>query len=235
MVSFVDEDTTAAERQQARLAKRVDLANAVRRPPSVVAGLDVSYASDRAGSRGPDRAGSQGPGRAAAAAVLIDVARLAVIEHVVVYGQATFPYVPGLLAFREAPLLIDALSELSRTPDVLVCDGYGIAHPRRFGLASHLGVLTGLPSMGVAKTPFTGSYEPPGIRRGDWSPLVEGDTVLGRVLRTQDGVKPVFVSVGHRIGLDEATELTLRLCGRYRLPETTRRADHLSREALRAL
>jgi deoxyribonuclease V len=114
-----------------------------------------------------------------------------------------------------------------------VCDGYGIAHPRRFGLACHIGVLTGLPSFGVAKTPFRATSDEPGPARGAWSPLVEDGEVLGRAVRTQAGVKPVFVSVGHRIALDRATELTLRLSPRFRLPETTRQADARSRAALR--
>lgn len=208
-----------AERVQALLRERLDLSNALTSAPSTVAGVDVSY---QAGTR-----------RAAAAAVVIDVDTLETREYAIVYGEVTFPYVPGLLAFREAPIAMEALAKLTITPEVLVCDGYGIAHPRRFGLASHLGVLTGLPSVGVAKTPFTGEFEPPGNQRGAWSPLIEDGEVLGRVVRTQTGVKPVFVSVGHRIGLAEATAVTLRLSGRYRLPETTRRADLLSREALR--
>jgi deoxyribonuclease V len=141
--------------------------------------------------------------------------------------------VPGLLAFREIPLLLAALERLDRRPEVLVCDGYGIAHPRRFGLASHLGVLLDLPSFGVAKNEFIGVYAEPGPRRGDWSPLSEGEEVLGRAVRTRTGVKPVYVSVGHRIGLADATDLTVRLSTRFRVPEPTRQADILSRQALR--
>lgn len=128
---------------------------------------------------------------------------------------------------------------------MLVCDGYGVAHPRRFGLACHVGVLTGLPAFGVAKTAFVvrespapggdSHHQEPGPRRGDWAPLTDGTETLGRVLRTQPGVKPVFVSVGHRIDLDTATALTLALAPRYRLPETTRHADQLSRRLLGGL
>ena len=198
---------------------RVDLTGGPVAAPRLVAGLDVSYQKDSS--------------RVAAAAVLVDLATLELRESVVVHGEAAFPYVPGLLAFREVPILTEALGRLVGRPDVLVCDGYGIAHPRRFGLACHMGVETGLPAFGVAKTPFTVTYDEPGRRRGDWSPLRDGDEVLGRVLRTQTDVKPVFVSVGHRIEIDAATELTLRLCNRYRLPEAIRAADHLSRQALR--
>ena len=209
-----------AERLQAELRSRLDLTNTVDPSrPVLAAGLDVSY-----------EVGTQ---RVAAAVAVVRTGTLEVVETAVIHGEATFPYVPGLLAFREAPILIEALGRLRAAPDVLVCDGYGIAHPRRFGLACHLGVLTGLPSFGVAKTPFTAGYPPPGRLRGGWSSLTEGDEVLGRAVRTQTDVKPVFVSVGHRIGLAEATALTLRLSGRFRLPETTRAADSLSRRALR--
>lgn len=118
------------------------------------------------------------------------------------------------------------------TPDLLVCDGHGLAHPRRFGLACHLGVLTGLPSVGVGKTPLLGAYQPPCEERGSCADMRDGGEVVGRALRTQRGVKPVFVSAGHRIDLDTATRHVLALSPRYRLPETTRRADSLSRTAL---
>jgi deoxyribonuclease V len=149
-------------------------------------------------------------------------------------GPVAFDYVPGLLAFRELPGLVRALEQLTVTPELIVCDGYGLAHPRRFGLACHLGVLTGLPTLGVGKTAFVGTFEEPGRTRGSWSDLRLDGEVVGRVLRTQDGVKPVFVSVGNRIDLDTACANVLRLSPRYRLPETTRAADRLSRQALRA-
>ncbi len=171
--------------------------------------------------------------RVCAAAVAIELESLAVTDVATVVGEATFPYVPGLLAFREAPILLEALQGLANEPEVLVCDGYGIAHPRRFGLACHVGVLTGLPSFGVAKTSFIADFANPDLRRGAGSPLKEGGETLGRAVRTQDGVRPVFVSVGHRIGLDQACDLTLRLCPRYRIPEATRQADIASRRVLR--
>jgi deoxyribonuclease V len=187
--------------------------------PQTVAGLDVAYcaASDRL----------------AAAVVVLDTQTLEVVEEVTALGVATFDYVPGLLAFRELPPLVAALQDLTITPDLLVCDGYGIAHPRRFGLACHVGVLTDRPTIGVAKNPFTGEYRTPGIERGSWSDLHEDGETLGRVLRTQRGVKPVFVSVGHRMSIERAAELVVVLCLRYRLPETTRLADQLSRRRLR--
>jgi deoxyribonuclease V len=212
-------DVAEAERIQDRLRRRLDLTNSLSVAPSAAVGLDVSY--------------EDGTQQVAAAAVVVDVVTLDVKEVAIAHGEAAFPYAPGLLAFREVPILLEALGKLVSRPEVLVCDGYGLAHPRRFGLACHLGVLTGLPSFGVAKTSFIGTYAEPGVHRGAWSPLVEGEEVLGRVLRTQTGTKPVFVSVGHRIGLAEATALTLGLSRRYRLPETTRKADSLSRGALR--
>jgi deoxyribonuclease V len=184
----------------------------------LVAGLDVAYA--------------KGSDQLAAAVVVLDASTFDIVEHQAVTGVARFPYMPGLLAFREIPALAEALNQLRAAPDVLVCDGYGIAHPRRFGLASHLGVLTGVPSIGVAKTAFVGQHDEPAPGRGAWSGLTDGGEVLGRVLRTQQNVKPVFVSVGHAAGLDDACDLVLRLSPRYRLPETTRKADRLARTAL---
>ncbi|MFE7615290.1 endonuclease V [Streptomyces sp. NPDC057496] len=190
-------------------------------PPGTgrVTGVDVAYDDER--------------DVVAAAAVVLDGATSEVLAETTAAGRITFPYVPGLLAFREIPTVLAALESLPVDPGLVICDGYGLAHPRRFGLASHLGVLTGLPTIGVAKNPFTFSYEQPGPRRGDWSPLLDGEEEVGRALRTQDGIKPVFVSVGHRTGIDNACAHTLRLARDFRQPETTRRADALCRKALR--
>ncbi|MFC9247878.1 endonuclease V [Streptomyces sp. NPDC057136] len=168
-----------------------------------------------------------------AAAVVLDAETLDVVEEATAVGSVTFPYVPGLLAFREMPTVLEALESLTVDPGLVICDGYGLAHPRRFGLASHLGVLTGLPVIGVGKNPFTFHYEAPGPLRGDTSPLLDGEEEVGRAVRTQEGTKPVFVSVGHRISLDNACAHTLRLARRFRQPETTRRADALCRQTLR--
>ncbi|MCW7943402.1 endonuclease V [Streptomyces hygroscopicus] len=190
-------------------------------PPGTgpVTGVDVAYDDER--------------GVVAAAAVVLDAATLAVLTEATAVGEVSFPYVPGLLAFREIPTVLAALGALGRDPGVVVCDGYGLAHPRRFGLASHLGVLTGLPTIGVAKNPFTFTFEEPGAERGSTSPLLAGADEVGRALRTQTGIKPVFVSVGHRIDLATACAHTLALAPRYRIPETTRRADALCRRALK--
>lgn len=199
---------------------RVEADESAPPPIRLAAGLDVAYAKD--------------DDRLAAAVVVLDADTLEVVERVSAVGRAAFPYVPGLFAFRELPTLVTALERLTVEPDVLVCDGQGVAHPRRFGLACHLGVLTGLPAIGVAKQPLVGEYAEPGRERGGWNPIRDGGEIVGRALRTQTGIKPVFVSVGHRMSLDAATRLTLRLSPAYRLPETTRHADRLCRDALRA-
>ncbi|MGW3913206.1 endonuclease V [Streptomyces sp. NPDC005070] len=190
-------------------------------PPGTghVTGVDVAYDDER--------------DVVVAAAVVLDAATHEVVAEATAVGRVSFPYVPGLLAFREIPTVMAALDALPCPPGLVVCDGYGLAHPRRFGLAGHLGVLTGLPTIGVAKNPFTFAYEEPGARRGSASPLLAGTDEVGRTLRTQDGIKPVFVSVGHRVDLDNACAHTLALTPKYRLPESTRRADSLCRRALR--
>ncbi|MEU9276329.1 endonuclease V [Streptomyces sp. NPDC048342] len=190
-------------------------------PPGTgrVTGVDVAYDDER--------------DLVAAAAVVLDAATLEVLAEATAVGRVSFPYVPGLLAFREIPTVRAALDALPCPPGLVVCDGYGLAHPRRFGLASHLGVLTGLPTIGVAKNPFAFAYDDPGAPRGSHAPLLAGAEEVGRALRTRDAVKPVFVSAGHRVSLDNACAHTLALTPRYRLPETTRRADALCRRALR--
>lgn len=181
-----------------------------------MAGLDVAYQGDRL----------------AAAVVVLDPSDLHVLDVAVVRGTPAFPYVPSLFAFREIPALLEALDKLGVRPEVLICDGHGMAHPRRFGLASHLGVLTGLPSFGVGKTRLIGDWAPVGEKRGDRSDLIDAGEIVGAVLRTQDRVKPVFVSAGHRMDLETACSLTLRLAPRFRLPETTRAADRACRDAV---
>ncbi|MFF0739880.1 endonuclease V [Streptomyces sp. NPDC004111] len=214
-------DEAAARAVQDELRARVVL-DETGPPPGTghVTGVDVAYDDER--------------DLVAAAAVVLDAATHVVVEEATATGRVAFPYVPGLLAFREIPTVLAALGNLTADPGLIVCDGYGQAHPRRFGLASHLGVLTGRPVIGVAKNPFAFTYEQPGPRRGDFSPLLDArdGAEVGRALRTQDGIKPVFVSVGHRVSLDNACAHTLRLAAGYRQPETTRRADSLCRRAL---
>ena len=213
-------DEDAAIQVQQRLRARVDVAGP---GPDLsgggtVAGVDVAYDDAR--------------DRVVAAAVVLDAETLAVVDRATATGRVAFPYLPGLLAFRELPAVLDALDALGRTPDLIVCDGYGVAHPRRLGLASHLGVLTGIPCFGVAKSPFLYSYAELGAERGATAPLLDGTETVGRAVRTRTGVKPVFVSAGHLIDLDHACRYTLALSPTYRQPETTRLADRLCREVL---
>lgn len=212
-------DPAEAETEQRRLAAEVVIPDGPVPAPATVAGLDVSYA--REGER------------AVAGAVVVDVVGGAVLEEAVVQGAVTFPYLPGLLAFREVPLLLEVLGRLTTTPDLLLCDGQGIAHPRRCGLASHLGVLVARPAIGSAKNHFVGEYTEPGPRRGERSALVDRGETVGEVLRTQDRTRPVLVSPGHLVGVAQATEVVLAVTGRFRVPEPIRRADQLSRRALR--
>ncbi|WP_405161225.1 endonuclease V [Nocardia sp. NBC_01499] len=183
-----------------------------------IAGLDCAYADS---------------GEVAAAVVVLNATTLETVSTAVAHGTSSFPYFPGLLAFRELPTTVRVLAQLDTAPDLLVCDAQGLAHPRRFGFACHIGVLTGVPTIGVAKSVW-GDYVEPGLERGASTDLTIDGEVVGRALRTRTGVKPVFVSVGHRIDLDTACAKVLALTPNYRLPETTRRADSLCRAALRS-
>jgi deoxyribonuclease V len=211
-------DEAEATRLQERLAPQVERVPPAGFAPRTATGLDVAY----------------GPSDAfAAAAVTVDLATLTVVESATAVGASAFPYRPGLFALRELPALRAALDRLATAPELLVVDGHGIAHPRRLGLASHLGVVTGLPAIGVAKTPL-GRYDPPGRERGATNPLLLDGEQVGAALRTQSGIKPVFVSIGHRIDLDTASRYVLALARDHRLPETTRQADRLARWTLRS-
>lgn len=165
---------------------------------------------------------------ARAAVVLLSYPELVVEESQLAFVPVRMPYVPGLLSFRELPAVLEAMNQLRGSPDLLLCDGQGIAHPRRLGIASHLGLVTGLPSIGVGKSRLTGRYQEPGARRGDWSALLDGEEEIGRVLRTRNGVKPVFVSPGHRVSMADAIDWVLRCGTGYRLPEPIRVADRLA-------
>ncbi|KIA63162.1 endonuclease V [Nocardia vulneris] len=183
----------------------------------MIAGLDCAYADT---------------GAVAAAVVVLDATTLETVETSVAHGVSHFPYYPGLLAFRELPTTMRALAQLAAAPDLLVCDAQGLAHPRRLGFACHIGVLTGVPAIGVAKSVW-GDYAEPGPERGARTDVTIDGEVVGSALRTRAGVKPVFVSIGHRIDLDTACAQVLALTPAYRLPETTRRADALCRTALK--
>ena len=180
-----------------------------------VAGIDIGYEGDNRLAR--------------AAAVVLAFPSLELVEEAVVRVPVKFPYVPGYLSFREVPAALAVLAKLEHQPDLILCDGQGRAHPRRFGLACHLGVLLDIPTIGVAKSRLIG--EPRGRlgrAKGAWVPLIDHDEVIGAVLRTRTGVKPLYVSVGHRVSLDTAIDYVRRCTPRYRLPETTRRAHRLA-------
>lgn len=198
---------------QAQLAARIVLKDelpAVRR----VAGVDVGFESNGSVTR--------------AAVAVLRFPGLELEESSVVRAPTRFPYVPGLLSFREAPAVLEALSRLDAVPDLILCDGQGIAHPRRFGIACHIGLLTGIPSIGVAKTRLVGEHEAVPDARGAWTPLLHRGDRVGAVLRTRKGVKPLYISPGHRISLETAIRWVMACLTRYRLPETTRWAHRLA-------
>ncbi|NLN59771.1 MAG: deoxyribonuclease V [Deltaproteobacteria bacterium] len=187
-------------------------------PPKTVAGADISY------SRHSDLF--------FAVVLLFSYPALEVLEEACWMERVRFPYVPGLLSFREGPPLLRAFEGLSRTPDLAIFDGQGIAHPRGVGLASHMGLFIDVPTIGCAKTRLVGEYEPPGMDRGDLSELLYKGEPVGKVLRTKKNVRPLFVSPGHRIGRESAAEFVLSCCRGYRSPEPLRRA-HLRVNELR--
>jgi deoxyribonuclease V len=177
-----------------------------------VAGIDISIRNEQA----------------IAAIVVLDFPSLEVVDYAVHIGEVPFPYVPGLLSFRECPAIIAAAEKLSIEPDLLMVDGQGIAHPRRMGIAAHIGLLFDKPTIGCAKTRLTGTHDEPDLTAGYYSDLWEKDELIGAVLRTKDNCRPLYISVGHKIALPTALDLVLE-CGRgYRLPEPTRRAHQVA-------
>ncbi len=184
------------------------------RPPETVAGIDVSIRGDLA----------------QAAVVVLSLPELAVLDRAVHRSAVPFPYISGLLSFREVPVILPALEKLTVRPDVLMTDSQGRAHPRRMGLACHLGVLLDWPAVGVAKTVLRGRFAEVPPEKGGRVPMVDKDEVVGVALRTRTRVKPVYVSVGHRITLEQAVDLALACAPTYKIPEPTRQAHHLSRE-----
>ena len=203
-------DAIALQRRLAPRVERSDRLEEVR----AVAGVDVGYDEER--------------GMARAAVVVLSFPGLRAVDWAVARVPVRFPYVPGLLSFREIPAALAAFGRLRRMPDLILCDGQGIAHPRRFGIASHLGLLLDRPTIGVAKTRLVGEHGAPADRRGAWTALTDAGEVIGAVLRTRKGVKPLYVSIGHRVSLPTALAWVLACTTRYRLPETTRAAHRLA-------
>jgi len=179
-----------------------------------VAGVDVGFEAGGRNTR--------------AAVAVLDYASLEMGTQAVARRPTSFPYVPGLLSFRELPAVLEALAQLPQPPDILLCDGQGIAHPRRLGIAAHLGLLTGLPAIGVGKSRLVGRHDTVPAGRGEWTPLRDKGEIIGAVLRTRTGVKPIYVSIGHRISLDTAVAVVMACTTRYKLPETTRAAHRLA-------
>jgi len=163
-----------------------------------------------------------------AAAVVLSYPELELVEKAIARIPTSFPYIPGYLSFREIPAILKAFALIKQTPDLILCDGQGLAHPRRLGLACHLGVILDLPTIGVAKSKFIGEHEPVPIEKGSWTPLIDQNETIGVVLRSRFNVKPIYVSVGHKISLPTAIDYVMGCLTKYRLPETTRWADKLA-------
>jgi len=206
--------TAAAREMQKELAGKVVLADDFE-PLRLIAGVDVGFEEGGAVTR--------------AAAVLLDAQTLAPVAQALARIPTNMPYIPGLLSFRELPAVLQALDALGQVPDLIFSDGHGIAHPRGLGIAAHLGVITGLPTIGVAKKILTGQHQPLGEQRGDQVDLLDKHgNVIGTVLRSRDKVRPLIISPGNRVSLETAPQLVMRYVTRYRLPEPTRLADRLA-------
>lgn len=203
-------EAVSLQRKLSRHVIRSDRLGAVRR----VAGIDVGY--------------EKGGQLARAAAVVLEYPSLQVCEKALIRRPVRFPYIPGLLSFREVPAALAALQALKEPPDLLLCDGQGYAHPRRFGLACHLGLLADIPAIGVGKTRLCGVHDAIDGARGDWAPLRDRGQLIGAVLCTRPGFKPIYISSGHRISLRAAIRYVMGCTTRFRLPETTRAAHRLA-------
>ncbi|MFY7805099.1 MAG: deoxyribonuclease V, partial [Limnoraphis robusta] len=182
-----------------------------------VAGVDVGFLDNYSISQ--------------AAVAVLSFPDLQLQEQAITQRKTTFPYLPGFLSFREVPVILDALEKLTITPDLIICDGQGIAHPKRFGLACHLGVLIDVPTIGAAKSRFIGIHQELPPEKGSWQPLIDNGEVIGAVVRSRTNVKPLYVSPGHRISLETSINYVLQCTSKYRLPETTRYADHLASQS----
>ncbi|HEY0658180.1 MAG TPA: deoxyribonuclease V, partial [Pyrinomonadaceae bacterium] len=199
---------------QKQLAYEVVRQDAFDAPVKTVAGIDLGFDVKNDTCR--------------AVVVVLSFPALELIETAEAILPIQFPYVPGLLSFRETPVAVVALEKLNVAPDLILCDGQGIAHPRRFGIACHIGLLTNIPSIGVAKSLLVGKYESLDATRGSVASLFHRNEEIGVALRTKDNVQPVYVSIGHKISLETATNYVLQCAVKYRLPETTRLADKLA-------
>lgn len=199
---------------QNELRSQVRLQDELRSPPQFVAGVDAGFEANGQITR--------------AAVVVLAFPSLQLVDYTLEKRPTTFPYVPGLLSFREIPTILAALATLQLAPDLILCDGQGIAHPRRLGIACHLGLLIDRPTIGVAKSRLVGTHDEVPAEKGSWVPLCDRDETIGAVLRSRTNTKPLYISPGHRISLPTALDFVLRCTPKYRLPETTRLADRLA-------
>jgi len=199
---------------QKQLAHEVVAEDRFDAPVKTVAGIDLGYDAKNDMSR--------------AVVVVLKFPELELVESAEAILPIQFPYVPGLLSFRETPVAIKALEKLNAAPDLILCDGQGLAHPRRFGIACHIGIIADVPTIGVAKSILVGKFENLGEERGSTAPLIHRNEQIGVALRTKDKVQPVYVSVGHLISLETAVNYVLQCTPKYRLPETTRLADKMA-------
>lgn len=203
-----------ARKIQENLRHEVITEDKLKEPVQYVAGVDMGFEADGTISR--------------AAVAVLSFPDLQLQETSLARRPTTFPYIPGFLSFREIPAVLDALEKIKTIPDLILCDGQGIAHPRRFGIACHLGVIVDIPTIGVAKSLLVGKHEDLPETRGSCQPLIDKGETIGVVLRTRTKVKPLYISSGHRISLPTAIDYVLRCTTKYRLPETTRIADKLA-------
>jgi len=211
------EEIDRARKTQEELARKVRR-TPLRKKPRSLAGVDAAFSETQV----------------FAAAVVCSFPGLELIEETAVAAEIRFPYVPGYLSFREAPAIIQAVRLLNNVPDLILVDGQGIAHPRGIGIASHIGVLLDIPTIGCAKSRLIGEFAEPGGRKGSWSPLVHRGTIVGAVVRTRNDVRPLFVSPGHRVDLQNCLKIVGACSKNYRIPEPLRRAHLLSKEKKRA-
>lgn len=205
-------DIRGAKALQESLRERVRI-EPLKRPPKLIAGADAAFSGD----------------------IVIAVVSVFIfpdlrhVEDAVIRVRSSFPYVPGFLGFREGPAILRAFDRLKNKPDLILFDGQGIAHPRGIGIASHIGVLLNIPTIGCAKSRLVGEYDEPGSKKGNWTYLYHDGKGIGAALRTRDNVRPLFVSPGHMIDIKSSVEIVMHCISRYRIPEPLRRADHLSR------
>jgi len=213
MNSFIwPENISEAKAAQMSLEGRVTIVPYIKKP-IFVAGVDASFMGDKV----------------IGVACLFKYPELIPIEDAYAVMKVSFPYIPGFLSFREGPAIIEALNRLKTKPDLILFDGQGIAHPKRLGIASHIGILIDIPTIGCAKSRLIGKYKEPKLKKGEWTQLEHKGEIVGAVLRTRDYVKPVFVSPGHKTDLKTSIKIVLACTGKFRIPEPVRRADSISK------